>query len=97
MADVNRFATLHPKIERTCNLPNKTTEIVADRGGPGPLNKISASLSGSSAGVKLLCGAAAVRSRLDLGCGRQGLRQVALRCRRRRSGGSLSVLRRRFH
>ena len=29
------------------------------RGGPGPLNKISASLSGSSAGVKLLCGAAA--------------------------------------
>jgi hypothetical protein len=33
MADVNRFATLHPKIERTCNLPNKTTEIVADISG----------------------------------------------------------------
>jgi len=48
------------------------------------LNKISASLSGSSAGVKLPCGAAAGRSRLDLGCGRQGLCEVVLRCTTRR-------------
>ena len=44
------------------------------------MNKISASLSGSSAGVKLPCGAAADRSRLDPGRGRQARREVALRC-----------------
>src|SRR5215467_11838920 len=48
-------------------------------------------------GVKLPCGAAADRSRLDPGCGRQERREVALRCRRRCSGQSLAVLRRRLH
>src|SRR6516165_8645120 len=66
-------------------------------GGPGCLNRKSASLSGSSAGVKLPCGVAAGRSRLDLGCGRQEPREVALCCRRRCSGRSIAVLRRRRH
>ena len=35
--------------------------------------------------------------RLDPGCGRQGLREVALRCRRRCSGRLIAVLLRRHH
>src|SRR6266568_1895544 len=42
------------------------------RAGPGCLNRISASISGASAGVKPPRGAEEDRSRLDPGCGRQG-------------------------
>ena len=43
-----------------------------ERAGPGCLNRISASISGASAGVKPPRGAEEDRSRLDPGCGRQG-------------------------
>src|SRR6202043_2850863 len=42
------------------------------RAGPGCLNRISASISGASAGVRLPDGAAAGGSRLDPACCRQG-------------------------
>src|ERR1700733_11437174 len=64
---------------------------------PRSFEQISASLSRSSAGVMLPCGAAAGESRLDPGCDRQGLREVALRCRRRCSGRLIAVLLRRHH
>src|SRR5712664_4922435 len=42
------------------------------RAGPGCLNRISASISGASAGVRPPRGAEEDRSRLDPGCDRQG-------------------------
>jgi hypothetical protein len=48
------------------------------------LNNESASLSGSSARVRLPCGAAARRSRLDRGCAGQGRCVAAVHCTRRR-------------
>src|SRR5712664_4581799 len=53
------------------------------RAGPGCLNRISASISGASAGVRPPRGAEEDRSRLDPGCDRQGSNAVVARCKSR--------------
>ena len=61
------------------------------RAGPGCLNRISASISGASAGVRPPRGAEEDRSRLDPGCDRQGSNAVGGDCRSPGSGRSKRV------
>ena len=52
----NAFDLLFEELSRMHPL---STETVNERGGPGCLNRFSASISGASAGVRLPCGLAA--------------------------------------
>jgi hypothetical protein len=63
---------------------------------PSCLNRISASISGASAGVRPPRGAEEDRSRLDPGCGRQGSNAVVARCKSRDIDQSSFAPHRRF-
>ena len=65
-----------------------SSQVKLHRAGPGCLNKNSASISGTSAGVRPPRGAEEDRSRLDPGCGRQGSNVGDGDCRSRDIGRS---------
>src|SRR5216683_7481031 len=73
--------------------PDRSDQPFGKRAGPGCLNRISASISGASAGVRPPRGAEEDRSRLDPGCGRQGSSAAVVRCTTRFENAHRTVLR----